>query len=413
MKIFKYNKFARAIALHTTMLASAGVLATEDAGYINAGAFQLTPKLKTEVAHDDNVLQTKDNTRSSTILTVNPSLEAKAINGLNEYSVLLDVDSNRYASEQELDYTDISATFDVHQEFNSRNRVDFSLFGGKLHDANSLIASGKRPPEYNKQTGNFVYGFGSEQAKAQVEVFGGLEKKDYKEKENNKKDSSTKTLGSTFYYRVMPKTKALVEVKKRAMKYDEKQKNDNNQLVDAGFDVTSYLIGLSWEATAKTSGYTKFGRRSREAEASGIDRETSNAWEVGVSYQPLPYSTIQLSTTHDYGLESDDPLKADFTSGTNTTLSWNHEWSDRIGSRASWNMIREEVQGLGGQSFKDRETDTFSIGMSWKMRRWLTVHADYSREKRDESLKAAGLAADRIANDYSRNIYVVSVEMTL
>ena len=412
MQGFKRNRLFGAIALNTALLASTGAFAAEEAGYIEAGVFRLTPKLKTDISHDDNVYQTKNDTDSSTVLTVNPTLEAKTTRGLNEYSLLLDIKDKRYSGQSDVDHTDVSATVKVHQEFTSRHRIDLSLSSGRYHDSPTKIASTNEryAAKYDKQTADFVYGFGNEEAMAQIDVFGGVDERDHKK--NDEKDSSSKTLGSTFYYRIMPKTKALVEVKKRSMTYDDKQ-TFNGELVDAGFDVTSYLVGLSWEATAKTSGYTKFGRRSRKAEAHNVDNEDANAWEVGVSYQLLPYSLIQLSTTRDYGLESDDPLSASFTSGTNTTLSWNHEWSDRISSRASWTMVREEVQGVGGQTFKDRDGDTYSLGASWKVRRWVTLHADYSFEKRDESLKAAGREADQTPNNFDQNVFSISVELTL
>ena len=407
MQRFRNNGLAGAIALITAAMVSAGTqAAVEEAAHIDMGVFELTPGLTTVFSHDDNVYKDRVE-RSSNVLTVNPSLEFKAIQGVNEYGVLLDVKSSRYFSEREADYTDYLADFDIHQEFNSRNRVDLSLAAGELHDLNALRGSdGRRPPEYIKKAGDFVYGFGSEEAKAQVEFFGGIENKNYKK--TNNKDSSAKTLGATVYYRVMPKTSVLVEVKNRDLQYDDKQLI-GGVLQNAGFDVSSYLLGLDWEATAKTSGYVKAGRRYRDTDVSGISTESANGWEVGVSYQPLPYSTLQLSTSRDYGLETDNPAAADFTNGINTTLSWNHEWTDRISSDVSWTVVSEEVENASGETLKDRDSDTISLSLNWKVRRWLTVSAGYSYDARDESLKADG----QTDNGYNRNVYTLSAEMSL
>ncbi len=401
MQRFRNNGLAGAVALITASMISTGaVAAVEEPGHIDVGVFELTPGLKTTFGHDDNVYKDKAE-RSSNFASINPSLELKAMQGVNEYSVLADVNGNRYFSERDADYTDATLSFNGHHEFNSRNRLDLSLVAAELHDANAQRASDGRPPEYIKHAADFIYGFGGEEAMARFDLFGGVDKKNYKETID--KDSSAKTLGTTVYYRVMPKTRALVELKKRKLKYDDSTADDS------GFAVTSYLVGLNWDATAKTSGYVKVGRRYRDTEVSGVSTESSNGWEVGLSYQPLPYSTIQLSTSRDYGLETDDPTASNFTSGTNTTLSWNHNWTDRIDSNLSWTVVSEEVQNSAGTPLKDRDSDTVSLALGWKVQRWLTVSAGYTYDTRDESIKSSGESD----NGYSRNVYTLMAEMSL
>ena len=403
--VFRCNGLACAVAIAASVIASSSV--AKDAGTIELGAVQLTPDLEAGFAHDTNVYKTKTNERSSNVFQLNPSLEFKAMQGVNEYTLLLDADSNRYTSEREADYTDVQASFDIHQELNSRHRFDASVMAGELHDANSRRASdSRRPPEYIKKAGDLVYGFGRQEARIQFELFGGAETKNYKK--TNDKDASTKNYGGTLYYRVMPKTRVLLEAKRRELMYDDKQLI-NGSLQNAGFDITSYLFGLNWDATAKTSGYVKLGRRYRDVEVAGVGRDHYTGWEVGVSYLPLPYSVIQLSTSRDYGLESDDPASASFTNGTNTTLSWSHDWSDRFNSMLSWTVVGEDVQDAQGKSLKDRDSDTVSLELGWTVDRWLKLTAGYTYDKRGESLKAAG----QVDNGFSRHIYSLGAKVSL
>ncbi|WP_281648196.1 outer membrane beta-barrel protein [Parendozoicomonas sp. Alg238-R29] len=405
------NKLAIAVA---SITAGAMAQAAEiEPGSIQLGAIELTPKLLTEYRYDDNVFREGDKStglanKSSDVFVIAPSLDFRAKSGLNEYGVVLEVKDVTYSSEHDADYTDYGVLGDLTHEFNSRNRIAANLQFGSYSDEGATRSgvNDKAAPEYDLKKGGFVYGFGSMQAMARIDVFANFDDKDYDEL--GYKDKSSNEYGATVYYRLMPKTDILFEVKERKLDYDDKQ-NINGSLQNAGFDITSYLVGVNWEATAKTSGYAKFGRRYRTSEIDGVSKEGYNGWEVGVSYMPLTYSVIQLSAIRDYGLESDNPVDADFTKGTTTRVSWDHSWSEKVKTRAFGSYTDEEVQNAAGQTTRDRAVKEYGVAVDYNLKRWVTLTAGYTYTDRNEDAKLVGVSED----NYDRNVYMLSANFTL
>ncbi len=180
--------------------------------------------------------------------------------------------------------------------------------------------------------------------------------------------------------------------------------------VRGGADRT--LMGLRWDATAKTTGYARFGRRYRGSKISGVSDEGYNGWELGVSCLPMPHSLVQLSTSRDYGLESENPASADFTKGTTTRLDWKHDWTQRVVTRASASYGDEEIQrGRDSVTTKDRTIKGFGLGADYDLARWVMISLDYNYTKRDESAKSG--QPKSIEDNYSRNVYMLSATFSL
>ncbi len=232
------------------------VMASNDGpASVRMGIFEVTPTVKTEAGYDDNVYRESKNANNSNkstaekgskFLTIAPSLDVRAISGLNEYGVTFDARQKNYSSESKANYTDYGLTGDITHEFTARQRIKLDAEAATKHDAGSVVSSTDRnPPEYRLKRIGGVYGLGSKAATMNFDLFGKYAEKNY---DKIKKDNTEKEYGATAYYRIMPKTRLLVEAKKRSLDYDD-TKN--------GFDITSYLVGATWDATAKTTGYAK------------------------------------------------------------------------------------------------------------------------------------------------------------
>ena len=408
------NKLSLAIAM--TVYGLTAVAAVEDPGHVNWGPVEITPLLKMETGYDDNIYRNGNTEglkkKGSFIYSTNPSVEFKAQKGLSIYAANLFVSDKRFSSESDADFTDYGLTGDIHQEFNSRNRLDANFDLGVYHDTGSTIngATDKEAPEYQRKQIGLTYGFGSIGAKARIDVFGSYSAQDYDKTSKTAdgyegRDRETVEYGATGYYRLMPKTNALIEIKQRNLDYDRRI----GDTVKSGYDITSYMAGLSWDATAKSSGYAKFGRRYRDSKIAGVDTESANSWEVGISYMPRDYSVIQLSTSRDYGMESDNPQNAEFTKGTISTLGWLHDWSSRMSTNAFYSYNDTEVQSASGVTNKDRTVNTFGISADWKVRRFMTLSLSYQNVHRDESAKQVNIAED----SYRRNVYMLTADFSL
>ncbi len=392
------------IALFSVLAVSVPTLAN-DPGYVDLNGVQFTPKLITSIAYDDNVFR-EDNSvrRSSGVFIINPSAEFKIISGESEYALIFAGVSEKHDDVKDADYNDVSVTADIYHELNSRHRLNMELMAGWLHDSNSMDIKG-HPPAYDGAAADVRYGFGAIGGPGQIDLFASIENKDYKRpvtsSVNEGKDSSETYYGGTFSLRLMPKTRALIEVSKRELRY--------TKIDDSGFEITSYMTGLNWDVTAKTNGYMKFGRRSRKTDVSGDSVEYYNAWSGGLSYQPYPYSLIQLATSRDYQLETGDTSESNFTRGDSIELTWEHEWSDRVRTASSLAFIDQDVQNLHGETLKARDVQLLGLSIDWDIRRWMTFSARYAYENRNEHAKVEGVTI----SEYSRNLYTLAMTVTL
>lgn len=395
----RLNVLSAAVAL---AVSSANVHAgVEDPGHINLGPVEVVPGATLAIGYDDNVFREGEGAlanESSVVYNLAAEAGFKAQSGLSTYAATLAARNVSYASMSEANYLDFGLVGDVHQEFNSRNRLDVDVDIGRYHDAGSTVNGSidKTPPEYNRLKAGLKYGFGGMEARMRADLFTSFNQESYQE---GGEDNKVIEFGGTGYYRFMPKTSALVEIKQRNLDYPDS--------ANAAYDITSYLVGLNWDASAKTSGYAKVGVRSRDA--AGVSRENFTGWEVGVSYLPVDHSMIQLSTVRDFGIESDDPAVADFTEGTTTTLSWQHQWTGKISTRVNYALTDAKVQNSRAITQIDRTVNQYGLAVDWNVLRNATVSLSWQSSKRDETAVAAGADAD----SYDRNYYLLSASIAL
>ncbi len=395
----RLNTLGVVVALATS---SMGVQAAiEDAGHFNLGPVEVTPQATLGIGNDDNVYRTGQGELadiSSVVYKLAAEAEFKAQSALNTYAATLAARNVSYASQSEANYLDFGLVGEIHQELNSRNRLDVDFDIGRYHDAGSTIngALDRTPPEYDRLMAGLKYGLGSMEARMRADLFASLNRENYKA---GGADNKIIEFGGTGYYRFLPKTSALVEIKQRNLDYPD---NGN-----AAYDITSYLVGLNWDATAKTSGYAKVGLRSRDAD--GVSRENFTGWEVGVSYLPVDHSLLQLSTVRDFGLDSEDPATADFTEGTTTQLSWQHQWTAKISTRLHYAFTDAQVLNSSSIAQIDRTVNQYGIAVNWNVLRNATVSLSWENTNRDETAVAVNADPD----NYDRNYYLLSASIAL
>ena len=154
---------------------------------------------------------------------------------------------------------------------------------------------------------------------------------------------------------------------------------------------------MTWEATAKTTGTVKIGAEKKRFDDSSIDDKSGSLWEVGASWSPRTYSTFNLNTRR--ALDEGDSGASSIQSQS-TTLSWNHEWLDRLSSDVSYTYSDQEYQDVK----RDDKIKTLGLGLTYEMRRWLDIGVGYKYSENDSSA----------ANEsFERNIYSISFTASL
>jgi hypothetical protein len=335
------------------------------------------PYVKLGLGRDDNMFQTNGNETSSTISLLNPGALLEVRRPASLYRFGFDSKFANYHSSSTDNYQDHTfyGTGDYSLSSSAGFRLGYNHERG--HDARGSTdreISGS-PDRFRNNTVSGLFAYGANQARGRIEIEGSLAEKHYV---NNRSatqfgDRDTGSIRTTAFFRVMPKTSVLVEYGHADLDY----------VSQSGFQDSKekrYLAGLTWEATVATSGTAKFGRLKKEFDTSGRSDFSGSTWEVAVDWRPRTYSKFDLYTVKTI---AEATGIGDFILTKRSGLAWTHNWNSRFASTASYNFIQDDFKG---NSVRKDETDQFGIKVDYKLRRWLTLGADYTYTDRDSNL---------------------------
>lgn len=386
------NRIKASLLAIAVSAASGSALAVEAMSIKLAEGLEFTPSLKVSESYDDNFREVEENEESSWVTRISPTLSLTAYGRKSEYVLSYTADSDTFHSSHKDNNTDHHLTADAGFRFDARNQLVLNAGYHKVEETTSSTP-GVEGDKYNTKNVGGVYTYGAETATAQVD-FGA----DYKELRydnsgqlNAEKERDATALRSTFYYRVAPKTRVLAEVRHTDYSYVSEKSLDATNI--------AFLTGLTWEATAKTTGTVKFGREKKSFDRNDNDDQSNGMWEAGITWQPRTYSTFNLKARRalDEGENGASAIEA-----TSTTLDWKHYWLDRVYSTASY--TRSEQDYIDDSNNRLDKTDIFGLGLNYEMRRWLDIGVGYKYADNDSNF----------ANEsYERNIYSISITASL
>lgn len=349
-------------------------LAIEPAS-IDVKGIDVIPKLSVQVGHNDNIFSTETNETSSTITVVNPSVQFVAEKDNDAYRVTYDLKVGTLHDSRADDYVDHTLTGEAILELNSRNRLDLTAGLAKIHEdrGSNNAATGAKPARYTDTSLSGVYRYGAEGAAGNLEVGASYLDHAYDNLGtlNDSRERENIRLDATFFYRVAPKTRALFEVRAEDIDY---------KLTASDLDNTEmkYLAGVTWDATAKTSGTAKIGYQNKDYDAVSREDQDGASWEVSARWSPRTYSTFDLATSQEYEEASGNEDGID----TETySLTWNHSWDERISTQAMLSHMNEDYIGLT----REDETDTAMVGVNYELKRWLSMNLAYTYKDKDSN----------------------------
>lgn len=384
----KFNASTLAAAVSAALCANAWALEPQSIKLTDGLTF--TPTLQVSERYDDNFRAAENNEESSWITAITPTFTLAAEGRKSAYALSYTANSDIFHSSHKDNNTDHHLTADGVFEFDARNRLKLNAGYHKVEETASQDQNIEND-KYSTANVGGVYSYGAESARAQIDFGANYQELRYQNGNNLNadKERDTSALSSTFYYRVAPKTRALVEARYTDYDYVTNDRLNSNNV--------ALLGGLTWDATAKTSGTVKIGGEKKRFDDSRLDDKSGSMWEVGVDWKPRTYSTFSLTTRRALD-EGDDGASS--IEAQSTTLSWEHEWLDRLTSTVSYSYTDKEYQDVD----RDDKIDTFGLGLTYAMRRWLDLGVGYKYSENDSTA---------VGESYKRNIYMISVSASL
>ena len=353
----------------------------------------VSPYIGLGVGRDDNVFLSHDNKRTSTLYVASPGLKIDARSPGLVFQSRLQAQAGRYTESRNDDYVDFLAANQLDVAFSRRSFLRLGYDYIRSHDPRGSTdrAVSTRPDKYKLISPNATYAFGTPGAAGRVELYWA---DGYKSYTNNRSttllsDRDTRDLGAAFYWRVAPKTYALLDVRDTDIHY-----RASTSLFSS--EEKRYYVGVTWEATAATTGTFKAGRLKKEFD-SGRPSFSGGGWEGAITWSPRTYSTFDFYTAR---TTNESTGLGDFILSDIYGISWNHAWSSVLNTGVNVRHQRDEYQGFN----RNDELTTLGFKVGYKFRRWLTLGAEYSHTNR---------ASNQNFYEYDKNLYLLTATATM
>jgi hypothetical protein len=370
--------------------------ASHRSGAIPLGPITAYPSLGLSLKRDSNLYSsTAGNATADTIRLITPSVRFEAKQAANTYSLVVGSTLGRYDTQKADNYTNYNVNGLASLDMTTRLRANLKADYIDAHDPrgstnNALSAT---PDRYRQTYLGGIASYGAKGAQGRVDFELGKTAKEYY---NNRAttfamDRDNTDAGATFFWRVAPKTSLLMQAKQTRIDYVSSAStldSTENRL----------LGGLTWEATAKTTGIFKIGMVKKSFSDAARADTTSPSWEGAIKWSPRSYSHVDFNLGR-MPAETTGGL-GNFIDRTTTGAIWTHQWSSQVTTAASASYMTDTYKGF------DRKDNLQNFGLkaTYAMRRWLHFGADYTHTFRDSSDNNF---------DYKRNTFMLFLNATL
>ena len=340
------------------------------------GAFTLESSLGIEGLYDSNIFQSKTGVQSSPIWKLEPSLLMRYEPARSRVEFTYYGDFGWYSDSSADDYGDHALKAAAYLLMGEKSGLDLVASYDLSHeDRGTRLTQGipqdsaafpRDPYRYTNDRFLGRYTYGVSRTRAYLALEGSTERLAYQNNFAQTKpfDRDESSGQVTFGLRVRPKTSLELRMRARDIQYP----NPRTFGPSPDGQEDRYLLGVVWEATAKTMGTVLVGWVDRNFD-SPVRRDFSGpSWEVDIRWSPRTYSHFDVSTQR-YTQEPID-LLGDATLTTTYSLSWIHDWNDRLGSKIAASRFDDTYRYVTGDRTED-QSPSYSFALTYSMRPWL------------------------------------------
>ena len=159
---------------------------------------------------------------------------------------------------------------------------------------------------------------------------------------------------------------------------------------------------MTWRSTYKTTGTATIGYIEKNFDSSRRKDGDEFTWEVGVTWKPKTFSTINIYSSRDF---DETNGAGNFIQHDTIGADWTHQWhkgSPRLSSIVDFTYSEDSFD----QAITGREDDLYSVGVAvnYKMRLWLEISGSYRYDERDSTINLF---------DYDRNLFELTANIAL
>lgn len=364
-----------------------------DAAPVAFGSFDFIPTVDVGFRYDDNVTRQASDEVSSFTRIISPQFVLLNNFGASQTRFGYRMRNEDFFSSSADNYTDHFLFAGVEYELNIRHRLDISFDFEDGHEQRgtgfSIVNIRETPDTYKDTDFDIRYSYGAPGATGRLDLTGSLSNRDYDldTPEGLVRDRSINSVTGTYFHRIGATTDATFDIIKREVSYNFAF-NDANPLDS---DITSYLLGLRWEATAKTSGFAKIGYEEKTFESNLREDFDGFDWSAGITWEPTDAAQFTFSTDND---TNETNGEGNFIRQRDYRFQWNHRWLERLRTSASITVSEDRYEGqLTEFGIREDDLQRFNATAYYQFRRWLNFELGYTFDTRESNRE--GIEFDR------------------
>jgi polysaccharide biosynthesis protein VpsM len=331
------------------------------------------PNVELDAGYDDNVLRTDGNKKSSSLVLLKPEFQWVGAMGKHRVRAGYQGEYVRFFDQTDDNYFDHFLGADTTLDLTRKLNVNAALSYRRSHEdrgAAGVINQALKPNRWRQWTGKVEVLYGRRIAIGQIGL--SYEHRDREFTNNNQsvRDYQADVLTLTGYYNLGSRTQLLVEPSQAKFTYP-------NSIDDNTVD--KLMAGVTWSATAKTTGRFKIGRYDKNFDNTTLKDASGLSLDMEVVWEPKTYSQVVFKARR----ESNDSVVGGSSSYESSVASveWKHDFSFPIQLQfgASYENDSYDV---------GREDDYFVtyIGFERPIAHNLNLVARYHYAQRDSSV---------------------------
>jgi hypothetical protein len=358
--------------------------------------FVLYPAIGAEVTWDDNFYAEPEDTNNATIFRIRPAIDIRAAHGITNMGA---------------GYSGVYSTYDIEGGSDQDSTLDHNLFAD--FDRNGEKVQGGAGIRYrighNELGGiedNVDYFDEFEQADVNGWVnFGNPANRinlrlDARTGVRVQKDLSSidvdgTSFGAMLKARLSEKTHGVLETGIRRFDYQ-----NSNQSADTVYG----RLGLTWQASAKTTGFISVGQEKYKPDNPGeeiesdefgpafgvIEESTNSNWRGSVSWEATMNDSLNLSSTKGTRISSGT---GSHKVSTRNIAAWTHIWSDRIRSNVGYAGGEDEFKG----TTRVDDLTEYQVNLSYNFKRNILLAGGWYYVDRESTVDGNNYDKNRIS----------------
>lgn len=345
-------------------------------GTINAGGFVIKPTLNVVLGKNDNVGMANGVKTASNFTKINPRVSVAMPTHGQVYSATYAGSYANYSGSTVDNFTDHNFGLAANNDWSSRVNTMVNVDYNKGHDGRNALPNANTFKESWHTTGvKGMAHYGADNAQGQFELTVGQIAKRYDTNNSTRTQlmniDTTNVVGA-FFYKIGAATHMIVQAGNTKLSY-----------LDAAAKIRDsaeqqYMIGVKWDATAKTSGNIRIGQVRKTFNLATTPSATSSTWDGNIKWSPLTYSIVDLTLSQkaaeSFGTGS-------FMISRDTTIAWSHEWASKIKSNLNIGDGLDTYQNIA----QTNKRQTYGAKVSYAVSRWLNAGLEYQNSKRNST----------------------------